>query len=69
MQPNEMHVELKGDPTRGVVQLRLAPLVAAAQSANYVVCTGDYLVDPACKDAYAATGLQPGTQQSLWVLQ
>jgi uncharacterized repeat protein (TIGR04052 family) len=69
MQPNEMHVELKGDPTRGVVQLRLAPLVAAAQSANYVVCTGDYLIDPACKDAYAATGLQPGTQQSLWVLQ
>jgi hypothetical protein len=64
-----MHVELKGDPRSGVVRLRLQPLVAAAQSANYVVCTGDYQVDPACKDAYAATGLQPGIPQSLWVLQ
>lgn len=68
-QPNEMHIELKGDPLKGVVRLRLQPLVAAAQSANYVVCTGDYQVDPACKDAYAATGLQPGVPQSLWVLQ
>jgi uncharacterized repeat protein (TIGR04052 family) len=67
--PNEMHVELKGDPLNGVVRLRLQPLAAAAQAANYVVCTGDYQVDPACKDAYAATGLRPGTPQSLWVLQ
>lgn len=69
MQSNEMRVELKGDPLSGVVRLRLASLVAAAQSANYLVCTGDYLIDPACKDAYAATGLSPGAQQSLWVLQ
>ena len=68
-QPNEMHVELKGDPLSGVVLLRLKPLVAAAQAANYVVCTGDYQVDPACKEAYATTGLQPGIPQSLWVLQ
>jgi uncharacterized repeat protein (TIGR04052 family) len=68
-EPNEMRIELPGDPLRGVVRLRLQPLVAAAQSANYVVCTGDYQVDPACKDAYAATGLQPGVPQSLWVLQ
>ena len=64
-----MHVELKGDPLSGVVLLRLKPLVAAAQAANYVVCTGDYEVVPACKDAYAATGLRPGIPQSLWVLQ
>ena len=69
MQPNEMRIELKGDPLRGVVRLRLDTLVAAARSANHVVCTGDYEVDPACKDAYAATGLQPGIPQSLWVLQ
>ena len=69
MQPNEMRIELKGDPLRGVVRLRLAALAAAAQSANYVVCTGDYLIDPACKHAYAASGLQPGAQQSLWILQ
>lgn len=68
-QPNQMRIELKGDPLRGVVSLRLAPLLAAAQSANYVVCTGDYAHDPACKDAYAATGLQPGVAQSLWVLK
>jgi uncharacterized repeat protein (TIGR04052 family) len=67
-QPNEMRIELKGDPLRGVVRLRLEPLIAAAQSANYVVCTGDYEHDPACKDAYAATGLQ-GIPQSLWKLQ
>lgn len=68
-QPNEMRIELEGDPLQGVVRLRLDPLIAAARAANYVVCTGDYLVDPACKDAYAATGLQPGIPQSLWVLQ
>jgi uncharacterized repeat protein (TIGR04052 family) len=68
-QPNEMRIVLKGDPLHGVVRLQLQTLVAAAQSANYVVCTGDYQVDPACKDAYAATGLQPGIPQSLWVLQ
>lgn len=68
-QPNEMRIELKGDPLQGVVRLQLQTLVAAAQSANYVVCTGDYRVDPACKDAYPATGLQPGVPQSLWVLQ
>lgn len=68
-QPNEMRIELKGDPLHGVVRLRLDSLIAAAQSANYVVCTGDYQVDPACRDAYAATGLQPGIPQSLWVLQ
>jgi uncharacterized repeat protein (TIGR04052 family) len=68
-QPNEMRIELKGDPLRGVVRLRLEPLIAAAQSANYIVCTGDYDHDPACKDAYAATGLQPGVPESLWVLQ
>jgi uncharacterized repeat protein (TIGR04052 family) len=68
-QPNEMQIELKGNPLRDVVRLRLEPLIAAAQSANYVVCTGDYQQDPACRDAYAATGLQPGVSQSLWVLQ
>jgi uncharacterized repeat protein (TIGR04052 family) len=68
-QPNEMHIELKGDPLKGVVQLRLAPLVAAAQAANYVGCTGDYQIDPACKDAFATTGLQPDIPQTLWVLQ
>jgi uncharacterized repeat protein (TIGR04052 family) len=68
-QPNEMRLELHGDPLRGVVRLRLDALTAAARAANYVACTGDYLVDPACKDAYAATGLQPGIPQSLWVLQ
>ncbi|MGH8236460.1 MAG: MbnP family copper-binding protein [Steroidobacteraceae bacterium] len=68
-QPNEMRIELKGNPLRDVVRLRLAPLIAAAQAANYVVCTGDYAHDPACRAAYAATGLQPGVPQSLWVLQ
>jgi uncharacterized repeat protein (TIGR04052 family) len=68
-QPNEMRIELKGDPLRGVVRLRLEPLIAAAQSANYVVCTGNYEHDPACRDVHAATGLQPGVPQSLWVLQ
>ena len=67
--PNEMRIELKGNPLRDVVRLRLEPLIAAAQTANYVVCTGDYEHDPACKDAYAATGLQPGVSQSLWVLK
>jgi AZL_007920/MXAN_0976 family protein len=69
VQSNEMKIELKGNPLRDVVRLRLDPLIAAAQSANYVVCTGDYEHDPACKDAYAATGLQPGVAQSLWVLR
>jgi len=68
-QPNEMQIELRGDPLRGVVSLRLDTLIAAARAANYVVCTGDYQVDPACKEAYAATGLQPGIPQNLWVLQ
>ena len=68
-QPNEMQIELAGDPLRGVVRLRLDSLIAAARAANYVVCTGDYEVDPACKDAYATTGLQSGVPQSLWVLQ
>jgi uncharacterized repeat protein (TIGR04052 family) len=68
-EPNEMQIELKGNPLRDVVRLRLEPLIAAAQSANYVVCTGDYRHDPACKDAYAATGLQRGAPQTLWVLQ
>jgi uncharacterized repeat protein (TIGR04052 family) len=68
-QPNEMRIELKGDPLHGVVRLRLDSLIAAAQAASYVVCTGDYQVDPACRDAYAATGLHPGIPQSLWVLQ
>jgi|GEM_PF-3284110 uncharacterized repeat protein (TIGR04052 family) len=68
-EPNEMRIELKGNPLRDVVRLQLSPLIAAAQSANYVVCTGDYAHDPACRDAYAATGLQPGVPQSLWVLQ
>jgi uncharacterized repeat protein (TIGR04052 family) len=68
-QPNEMQIELNGNPLRDVVQLRLEPLIAAAQAANYVVCTGEYQHDPACKDAYAATGLQPGIPQTLWVLQ
>ena len=68
-QPNEMRIELKGDPLQGVVQLRLQPLVAAARAANYVGCTGDYQVDPVCKDAFATTGLQPGSPQTLWVLQ
>jgi hypothetical protein len=64
-----MRIELKGDPLSGVVRLQLQTLIAAAQAANYVVCTGDYLVEPACKDAYAATGLPPGTTQRLWELQ
>jgi hypothetical protein len=64
-----MRVELKGDPLRGVVRLRLERLIAAAQVANYGVCTGDYEHEPACKDAYAATGLQPNVPQSLWVLK
>jgi uncharacterized repeat protein (TIGR04052 family) len=68
-QPNEMHIELEGNPLRDVVRLRLESLVAAARSANYVVCTGDYEHDGACKDAYAASGLQPGVPQSLWVLK
>ena len=68
-QPNEMRIELRGDPLRNVIRFRMETLLAAARAASYVVCTGDYLVDPACKDAYAATGLQPGTPQSLWVLQ
>ena len=68
-QSNEMQIELKGNPLRDVVRLRLEPLIAAAQAANYVVCTGDYQQDPACKDAYATTGLQPGIAQSLWVLR
>jgi uncharacterized repeat protein (TIGR04052 family) len=66
---NEMQIELEGDPLRGVVRLRLDSLIAAARAANYVVCTGDYEVDPACKAAYATTGLQSGVPQSLWVLQ
>jgi uncharacterized repeat protein (TIGR04052 family) len=68
-QSNEMRIELRGDPLHGVVRLRLDALIAAARAANHVVCTGDYQVDPACSDAYAATGLQPGVRQSLWVLQ
>ena len=68
-QPNEMQLELKGDPLHGVVRVRLDSLIAAARAANYAVCTGDYQVDPACKDAYAATGLESGVPQSLWVLQ
>lgn len=77
-QPNEMRIELKGDPLRNVVRLRLAPLIAAARAANDVVCTGDYAHDPACREAYATTGLQPETgtcsddhctQQRLWILQ
>ena len=69
VQSNEMRVELKGDPLHAVVRLRLEPLIAAAQAANYVVCTGDYAHDPACRDSYTATGLQPGVPQSLWVLK
>jgi uncharacterized repeat protein (TIGR04052 family) len=68
-QTNEMRIELHGDPLRGTIRFRLDTLIAAARAANYVACTGDYLIDPACKDAYAATGLQPGILQSLWVLQ
>ncbi len=77
-QPNEMRIELKGDPLRDVVRLQLAPLAAAAQSASYAICTGDYAHNPACRDAYAATGLQPEsgtcevagcTGQRLWALE
>ena len=68
-QPNEMRIELKGNPLRDVIRLRLAPLIAAAQSANFRVCTGDYEHEPACKEIYPATGLTPGIPQSLWVLQ
>jgi hypothetical protein len=64
-----MRVELKGDPLRGIVRLRLEPLISAARAANYVVCTGEYEHEPACKAAYAATGLQPGVEQSLWILK
>lgn len=63
LQPNEMRIELKGDPVRGAIRLRLPVLAAAARSAKFVVCTGDYLLDPACKDAYAAV------PQRLWTLQ
>ena len=68
-EPNAMRVELKGNPLRDVVRLQFSQLIAAAQWANYEVCTGDYAHDPACRDAYAATGLQPGVPQSLWVLR
>lgn len=68
-QPNEMRIELKGNPLRGAIRLRMEPLIAAAQSANYVVCTGGYEHEPACKEIYAATGLPPGVPQSLWVLR
>jgi uncharacterized repeat protein (TIGR04052 family) len=68
-QPNQMRIELQGDPSQQVIRLRLAPLIAAARAADYVACTGDYEHDPACREGYAATGLQPGVAQSLWVLQ
>ncbi len=78
LQPNEMQIELKGDPSRDVVRLQLAALAAAAQSVSYKICTGDYAHDPACREAYAATGLQPEsgtcevagcTGQRLWALE
>ena len=56
-----------GDPVARAKAL--APLIAAAQSANYVACTGDYEHDPACREGYAATGLLQGVAQTLWVLQ
>lgn len=68
-EPNEMRIELEGNPLQAAVRLRLEPLIAAARAANYVACTGNYADDPACKDAYAATGLRPGVAQSLWVLE
>lgn len=77
-QPNQMRVELRGDPLRQVVRLRLAPLLAAARAADYAICTGSYAHDPACTSAYASTGLsaQSGTcpdeyctEQRLWALE
>lgn len=77
-QANEVRVELKGDPLRQTIRLRLEPLLAAARTTNYAICTGNYAHDPACGLAYASTGLnaQSGTcsdehctGQRLWALE
>jgi uncharacterized repeat protein (TIGR04052 family) len=77
-QPNEIRVELKGDPLRQTIRLLLEPLFAAAHATNYAICTGNYAHDPACGPAYATTGLnaQSGTcadenctTQRLWTLE
>jgi uncharacterized repeat protein (TIGR04052 family) len=76
-QPNLVRVELRGDPLRNVVRFHLEPLVAAAHSANYAICTGNYADDPACANAYASTGLHATSgecsdryclRQLLWTL-
>ncbi len=56
-QPNRIRVELKGDPLRDVIRFHPAPLLAAARAADFVICTGDYLNNPACANAYASTAL------------
>lgn len=77
-QPNEVRVELKGDPLRQTIRLRLEPLLAAARTTNHATCTGNYAHDPACGPAYASTGMnaQSGTcpdehctEQRLWALE
>ena len=77
-QPNRMRVELKGDPVGGVIRFHLAALVAAALAANHAACAGNYAHDPACRDAYASTALQPDSgvcpddycaRQKLWTLE
>jgi uncharacterized repeat protein (TIGR04052 family) len=77
-QPNTMRVELRGDPLRQTIRLRLEPLLVAARATNYATCTGSYAHDPACGPAYASTGLnaqsgtcsdQSCTGQRLWALE
>jgi uncharacterized repeat protein (TIGR04052 family) len=77
-QPNQVRVELRGDPLRQLIRFRLAPIVAAAKAANHVACTGAYAHEPACAAAYASTGLnvESGTcpegscaRQTLWGLE
>lgn len=58
-QPNLMRVQLEGDPLREIVRLDLTVLAAAARSAGFVACTGNYAHDPACGAGYAATALRP----------
>jgi uncharacterized repeat protein (TIGR04052 family) len=76
-QPNEMTVQLDGDPLAQVVRFDPASLVAAARSSGHIACTGAYAVDPACTAAFASTGLQAASgrcasdvceRQTLWSL-
>jgi uncharacterized repeat protein (TIGR04052 family) len=76
-QPNEITVELKGDPLAQAIRFDPSTLLAAARAAGYVVCTGAYADDPACIDAFASTGLNAASgrcenarcdRQRLWSL-